>query len=98
MLRIDESSQPASFLRVGDDVQHQRRFAGGLRPKNLHHPPSRQPSHPQRQIHRKRARGNDVDLFQGVRVTQAHDAPFAVGFGDAGDGRLQLALPGWIDP
>ena len=91
VLGVNERGQPAGLLRVGDDVQHQGRFAGGFRAENLHHPAARNAAHAQRQVHGQRARGDDFDFDQRPRVAQAHDAAIAVGLGDGGDGGFQFA-------
>ena len=90
MLGVNERRQPAGLLRVGDDVQHQRGFAGGFRPENFHHAAARDAADAERQVHRQRAGGNDLDFDLRPRVAQAHDAAFAVTFGDGGNGGFEF--------
>ena len=36
VFRVNERREAAGFLRIGDDVEHQRGFAGRFRPVNFH--------------------------------------------------------------
>ncbi len=79
---VNEGRQTAGFLRVGNDVEHERSFARGFRAINFHHPAARNAAHAQRQIHAQRAGGDDFDFDPRVFIAQSHDAAFTVGFGD----------------
>ena len=92
MFGVDKCRRAASLLRVGDDMQHKRCLARGLRPENLHHAPPRNASNAQGKVQRQRSRGDHFDLALRAGLAQTHDAAFAVGLGDGGDGRVQLAL------
>ena len=92
MFGVDECRQPASLLGIGDHMQHQSSFTGRFRAENLNHAATRNPAHAQRQVHRQRAGGNHFDLLQCTGITQAHDAPIPIGFGDRGNSGLEIAL------
>ena len=94
MFGVNERRQSAGLLGVGDDVQHERRFAGGFRPENFHNATARHAADAQRQVERERAGGNHINPGLRAGVAQPHDASLAVGFGDAGYGGVQLALAG----
>ena len=94
VLGVNERGQPAGLLGVGDDMEHEGGFAGGFRAENLDHAPARDAADAQRQVHRQRAGGDDVDLPERAGVAQAHDAAVAVGLGDGGDGGVEIALAG----
>ena len=59
---VNERRQAAGLLRVGDDVQHQRGFAGRFRAENFHDAPARHAADAERQVHRQRAGGDDIDF------------------------------------
>ena len=94
MFGVDKRSEATGLLRVGDDVQHERRLAGRFRAENFNDPAAGHAADPQRQVERQRAGGNHVDLDLRAGVAQAHDAAFAVGFGDGGNGGVQFAMAG----
>jgi hypothetical protein len=45
VLGVDEPTHPARHLRLGDDVEGQRRFTGGLRAVDLDHAATRNATH-----------------------------------------------------
>ena len=92
MLGVNERRESAAFLRVGDDVQHERGFAGRFRPENFDDAAARDAADAQGEVQRERAGRNHVNLDQRPRVAEAHDAAFAVAFGDGGDGGFEFAL------
>ena len=77
MLGIHKRRQPARLLRLGDDLQRNRRLARRLRPKDLNHPPPRNPAHTQRRIKRDRPRRNDRNRHNRLFAAQPHDRAFA---------------------
>ena len=89
---VNKRRKATGSLCVGDDMEHQRRFAGRFRTENLNHPAARHAADPEGQVKRQRAGGNHVDLGLRTRITQSHDAAFAVGFGDGGNGGFQFPL------
>ncbi len=94
---VNEGRQSAGLLGAGDDVEHQRRFAGRFRPENFNDAPARDAAHAEREVHRQRAGGNDINLRLRARVAQAHDAAVAVGFGNGRDGGIKVATAGGSD-
>ena len=91
MLSVDEGRRTAGLLRVGHDMQHERRFAGRLRPVNLDDPSARHATHPERNVQAKRAGGDRVNLQVRPLVTEPHDRAFAKTLGDGGDGGLEVS-------
>ena len=98
MFGVDKRRQASRLLRVGDEVQHQGRLAAGFRSENLDHPTARHAPDAQRQVERERAGGDHVDFDLRAGISQPHDASVAVGFGDAGNGRVEIALARWGNP
>jgi hypothetical protein len=45
MLRVHKRRQAAGLLRLGNDLQRNRRLARRLRPEDLNHPPARHAAH-----------------------------------------------------
>ena len=72
---VNERRESAGFLRVGDDVQHQRGFAGRFRPENFHDAPARNAADAQREVQRQRAGRDDLNFDLRLRIAEAHDAP-----------------------
>jgi hypothetical protein len=91
VLGVNERRESAGFLRVGDDVEHQRRFAGRFRPVNFNHASARNAADAEREVERERAGRDDADFDFGLRVAEAHDRAVAVAFVDAGNGGFQFA-------
>ena len=58
VLGVDERRQPAHPLRLGDDVQRERRLARRLRPEDLHDPAPGYTSDAQCRVDADRAGGN----------------------------------------
>ena len=56
VLGINEGAQAASFLSVGDDVQHHGRFAGGFRTINFHDAALGHAANAEGEVEGKRAR------------------------------------------
>ena len=94
VFRVNERREAAGLLRVGDDVEHQRRFAGRFRPEDFHDPSARDAADAQRQVNRQPAGRDDFDFHLRPRVAQAHDRAVAVGLGDGGDGGIEFAFAG----
>ena len=57
---------PPRLLRLGDDVQRQRRLAGGFRPVNLHDAAARQAADAERDIEPERAGGDGLHVHRLV--------------------------------
>ena len=55
VLGVDERADAAPLLRLGDDVQRQRRLAGRLRPVDLDDAAARQPADAERDVEAERA-------------------------------------------
>ena len=89
---VNERREAAGLLRVGDDVQHQRGFAGGFRAENFHDAPARNAADAEREVNRQAAGRDDLDFHLRPRVAEAHDRAVAVGFGDGRDRGIQFAF------
>jgi hypothetical protein len=57
VLRVDERGDPSLTLRLGDDVQANRRLARAFRPEDLDDPPARYATDPERDVERQRPVG-----------------------------------------
>ena len=91
MFGVNERREAAGLLGVGDDVQHQGCFAGRFRSVNFNDATARHAADAEREIQRQRAGGDDVNFDVCLRIAEAHDRAFTVGFGDGGDGGIQFA-------
>ena len=93
VLGIDEGGDPPEALRLGDDVERERRLAGGLRPVDLRHAAAGNPADPERDIEGDRARGNDGDLVERAAGAELHDGALAELPLDLRDGQVQRLPP-----
>jgi len=62
MFDIDEAANTATALRLGDDVQAERRLAGTLRTIDLDDAPAREAANAQRDIETEAAAGDCLDI------------------------------------
>ena len=82
----------ALLLRFGDELQRQRRLAGGLRPVDLDHAPARHAADAERDVEAE-APGRDRRDVAHERVgAELHDRALAEGLLDLADGQIQRAL------
>ena len=88
MFGVDEGTDAAQLLRFGDDMQRQRRLAGGFRAINLDHPATRQTADAKRDIEPERPRRNGLD-FNRRALAEAHDRALAEGALDLGYGSVE---------
>src|SRR5205809_610196 len=93
VLGVDERGDAAKALRFGDDVQRQRRLAGGFRPVDLTHASARQAADAERGIEAERARGNDGDLLERAAGTEPHDSALPELPLDLGDREVESLSP-----
>ena len=93
MFRVNERREAAGLLRVGDDVQHQRGFAGRFRAVNFHDAAARNAADTKCKVNRQAAGRYDVNFHQRPRIAEAHDRAVAVCLGDGRDGGFEFALP-----
>ncbi len=77
VLGVNEGSDATAALRVGDRVQRHGRLTGRLRAKDLHNPPAREATEPQRHIERDRAARDDLDWCAPL-VTEPHHRTLAM--------------------
>ena len=77
MFCVDKCGFTAAFLRFRNDVQRKRCFTGGFRPVDFNDASARNAADAQRQIQRKGAGRDAVNVHHGV-VAKAHNAAFAV--------------------
>jgi hypothetical protein len=86
VLGVDERRHPAELLRLGDDVQRQRRLARRFGPEDLDHPAAGHAADAERVVEAHRAGGNGRDRRDGVLLAQAHDRALAELFLDLPQG------------
>ena len=77
MLGVDEGRDPAQPLRLGDDVERERRLARRLRAVDLGHAPARQAADAEGGVERQRAGRDDGDLLERPARAQPHDGALA---------------------
>ncbi len=90
MFGVDESGDTVGFLRVGDDMQSESRFATGLGAIQLDDPASRHALTSESEVERECAGADALDLVVR-RVGQLHDRAGAEGLFDLPDGILEHA-------
>jgi hypothetical protein len=98
VLRVDERANAAGALRIGHDVQRQRRLARGFGAEDLHHAAARQTLAADGEVEAERPGRNAINR-RGDIVAHAHDGPIAVVLVDAGDRvfeRLVGDLLAWL--
>ena len=88
VLGIDERRQAAELLRLGNDLQRQRRFARRLRPEDLDDAAARHAADTERVIDADGAGGNRVDRLDRALLPQAHDRALAKLLLDLADGQI----------
>ena len=71
VLGVDEAADAAALLRLGDDVQRQRRLAGGLRPVDLDDAAARQAADAERDVEPERAGRDRLDLDRLLVLARA---------------------------
>ena len=88
MLGVDEGRDAADLLRLRDDVQGERRLAGGLRPEDLDDAAAGQPADAERPVEADGAGRDGVNGRDGVLAAKPHDGSFAELFLDLADGHF----------
>ena len=81
MFHVDERSQPAALLRLGNDRQCERGFARRFRAENFDDSSSRESADTQSAVYENVAGGNDIDVDDFL-VTEAHNGAVTVILGD----------------
>src|SRR5581483_2238624 len=77
VLDVDERRRPAGLLRLGDDVQRERRLTGRLRPVDLDDAPARQTADAEGEIEGDRSGRDDVERHLVGELAHFHDRAFA---------------------
>ena len=93
VLDVDERREAAALLRLRDDREGERRFAGGFRAVNFHDAAARKAADAERAIDQNVAGGDDVDV-DDLLVAEAHDRAVAVVLGDLLDGEIEVLVAG----
>jgi hypothetical protein len=88
VLGVDEGTDAAASLGLGNDVIDQRGLAGGLRSEDLDDAPTRDPAHSQRDVERQGAGGDGLHLERAL-VPELHQRTLAELLLDLRDRRLQ---------
>src|ERR1019366_1734470 len=83
VLDVDERSEAAFFLRLGDDTEAKGGFARGFRAVDFDDAALGQAADAEREVDGERAGGERLDLHLG-RAAEAHDGAFAELFRDGG--------------
>ena len=91
VLGVDEGGDAAAALRLGDDVQGQRRLAAGFGAEDLDDAAAGDALAAQGHVQRQAAGGDAVDAAD-TAGPQGHDRPFAELLLDLGDGGLQRGV------
>ena len=91
MLDIDERGEAAALLRLRDDGERERRFAGRFRSENFHDAAARKTADAERAIDQDVAGRDDIDVDDLV-VAEAHDRAVAVILGDLLDGEIEILI------
>src|SRR5262249_32958003 len=98
VLGVDERTDAAALLRLGDEMQRERGLARRLRAVDLDHPAARYAAHAQRQVEPERARRQHLDVRVGERIlAELHDRALAELLLDLADGELDGALAVHVD-
>ena len=85
VLGVDERARTTELLRLGDNLQGERRLARRFRTVDLDHAPARQTADAKRHVERQRTGRNRVDRIRRP-VAHAHDRAFAELFFDLAQG------------
>src|SRR5262249_996111 len=93
VLRVDERADAAALLRLGDDVERERRLPRRFRPVDLDDAPARQPADAERDVEPERAGGDDLDLRRRLVGAETHDRALAELLLNRADGELDRFLP-----
>ena len=91
MLGVDECDLAAALLCLRNDMQRQRRLAGGFRAVDLNNSSLGYAADAERGVERQRTGRDRVDLQIGP-VAKAHDRTLAEVFLDLPDGRIKRLL------
>src|SRR6059058_2394719 len=91
MLDIDKRRQPATLLRLRDNGESQRRFAGRLRTVNFHDTSARKTANAERAIDQNISRRNDLDV-DDLLVAETHDRAITVVFCDLLNGQVEVLV------
>jgi hypothetical protein len=80
-------------LHLGNHLQGQRGLAGRFRAVDLDDAAARQAAHAQGNVQAQRAGGDDLDVFDHLAFTQAHDGALAELLSRSGPAQLARPWP-----
>ena len=89
VLDVDERRHAAGLLRLGDDVQRERRLARRFRAEDLDDAAARQSADAEREVERDRSGGDGRDRHDGVLLAEAHDRALAELLFDLAHGQVE---------
>ena len=89
VLGVDEAADAAGLLRLGDDVQRERRLARGFRPVDLDDAAARQAADAERDVEAERAGRHGGDVDRRLVLAEAHDRALAEGPLDLAERRIE---------
>ncbi len=90
---VDEGSNTAHFLCLGNDGQGERRFTGGFRAENFDDAAAGKAADAERRVDRDVAGRDGLDGQLRVSVAEAHDRTFAVFLGYGLQGEFEIFVP-----
>ena len=85
---VDEGRDAAELLRLRDDLQRERRLAGGFRSEDLDHAAAGQAAHAERPVDADRSGGDGRDRRDAILAAEPHDRSLAELLLDLADGQL----------
>src|SRR4029453_15312802 len=91
VLGVDERRHASQLLRLGNDLQRQRGFAGRLRPEDFDDPAPRDTANAKAIVEADGAGRDRRNHRDGVLLPEAHDRTLAELFLDLADGHLEGA-------
>ena len=83
---VDESTDAAVFLALGNGFKTERGFTGRFRAEDFHDTTARQTTDAECQVKAERAGGDDVKVFFLLAAVHFHDGTFAEVFFNLGKG------------
>ncbi len=88
VFRVDEGGQTAQALGFGNDLQRDRRLAGGFRSEDLSNPAARHAAHAERSVEADGSSGDNGDRQQGFFGAETDDGALAKLLFDLGKGEF----------
>src|SRR5262245_10887058 len=97
VLGVDEGGDAAPLLRLGDQLERERRLSGRLRTVDLDHPSARDAADAERDVEPERAGRQRRDVLGEGLLAQLHDRALAELLLDLADGEVDRPLAIHVD-